>query len=318
MVQSVGREDLAFDQTEVGADVGGAGFVVDLGMPNGVETVFVGPRVEGGEIDVVDRFIVLNLVMQLDGVGASPEEGVARLKSRREVEGLDESTHGLVLLLELGPFAFPHDDDAVAFGEEGILFEEGGFVGIAHGLVVHLVACLVAVGKTFGASVPKAAVEFVDGLGDVVVPVHVIGFIPLEDHVFPTVTGVTDRHVGFSVEVCQPFQGCQGMGFALLVPTTDGFRGQLSFGHVFGAVEEVAGRGDGDTALEGVEPTDLFEFLTEHLARAFEQEHVRLAVGFEFLLKTEDVVGLVRVIPLVEISSSFDRHAFGIVVGLVG
>ena len=287
MVQSVGREDLAFDQTKVGTDVGGAGFVVDLGMPDRVETVFVGPRVEGGEIDVVDLFIVLDLVMQLDGVGASSEEGVARLESRREVEGLDESTHGLVLLLELGPLAFPHDDDVVAFGEEGILFEEGGFVGIAHGLVVHLVPRLVAVGETFGAPVPKAAVEFVDGLGDVVVPVHVVGFSTLEDHVFSTVTSVTDGHVGFPVEVRQPFQGRQGMGFALLVPAADGFRGQLSFGHVFGAVEEVAGRGDGDTALEGVEPTDLFEFLAEHLARAFEQEHVRFAVSHEFLLKLE-------------------------------
>ena len=165
---------------------------------------------------------------------------------------------------------------------------------------------------------PKAAVEFVDGVGVGIVPVHVIGFGALEDHVFPTVTGVTDAHVGFPVEVRQPFQGRQGMGFALLVPSTDGFRGQLSFGHVFGAVEEVAGRGDGDTSLEGVEPADLFEFLAEHLARAFEQEHVRFAVSHEFLLKVEDVVGLVRVVPLVEVSSSFDRHAFGIVVGLVG
>ena len=108
------------------------------------------------------------------------------------------------------------------------------------------------------------------------------------------------------------------MGFALLVPATDGFRGQLSFGHVFGAVEEVAGQGDGDAPLEGVEPTDLLELLTEHLASAFEQEHVRFAIGHEFLLKVEDVLGIVRVVPLVEFSSSFDRHAFGIVVGLVG
>ena len=318
MVESVGREDLAFDQTKVRADVGGAGFVEDLGMSYGVEAVFVGPGVEGGEINVVDLFISLDLVIQLDGVGATAEEGVTRLESGREVEGLDESTHGLVGLFELGPFAFPHDDDAVAFGEEGILFEAGGFVGIPHGLVVHLVPRFVAVGETSGAPVPEAAVEFVDGLGDVVVPVHVIVFGALEDDVLSAVAGVTNVHVGFPVLVRQPFEGRQGMGFALLVPTTDGFRGQLSFGHVFGAVEEVAGRGDGDTALEGVEPADLFEFLTEDLARAFEQEHVRFAVSHEFLLKVENVPGLVRVVPLVELSSSLDGHAFGIVVGLVG
>ena len=287
-------------------------------MADRVQTVFVGPRVEGGEIEVVDLFPVLDHVIQLDGVGASPEEGVARLEPGCEVKGLDESTHALVLLLELGPFPFPHDDDAVPFGEEGILFEDGGFVGITHGLIVHLVPRLVAVGKTFGAPVPKATVEFVDGLGGFIVPVHVIGFGALEDHVFPAVAGVTNVHVGFSVLVRQPFQGHEGMGFALLVPATDGFRGQLTFGHVFGAVEEVAGRGDGDASFEGVEPTDLFEFLAEHLAGAFEQEHVRFAIGYEFLLKVKDVPGLVRVVPLVEVSSSFDRHAFGIVVGLVG
>ena len=287
-------------------------------MTDRVQTVFVGPRVEGREIEVVDLFPVLDHVIQFDGIGASSKEGIARLEPGCEVEGLDESTHALVLLLELGPFAFPHDDDAVPFGEEGILFEDGGFVDIPHGLIVHLVPRLVAVGKTSGAPVPKAAVEFVDGLGDFIVPVYVIGFGALEDHVFPTVASVTNVHVGFSVLVRQPFQGRVGMGFGLGVPTTDGFRSQLTFGHVFGAVEEVAGRGDGDASFEGVEPTDLFEFLAEHLAGAFEQEHVRVAVGHEFLLKVKDVPGLVRIVPLVEVSSSFHRHAFGIVVGLVG
>ena len=176
-------------------------------MSNRVETVFVGPRVEGGEIGVVDLFIVLDHVMELDGVGASPEEGVAPSEPGHEFEGLDELTHGLVLLLEFGPLAFPHDDDAVAFSKEGILFENGGFVHVPHGLVVHLVPRLVPAGKTSGAPVPKAAVEFVDGVGVGIVPVHVIGFGALEDHVFPTITGVTNAHVGFSVLVRQPFQG---------------------------------------------------------------------------------------------------------------
>ena len=318
MVQSVGREDLAFHYAKVGGDVGGAGFVDDDGMPDRVHTVFVGPRVEGVEIEVVDLFPVLDLVIQLDGVRTSPEEGVARLEPGDEFEGVHESTYALVVLLELGPLAFPHDDDVVAFGEEGILFVDGGFVDIAHGLVAHLVARLVPVGKTFGTPVPKATIEFVDGLGGFIVPVHVIGFGALEDHVFPTVAGVTNVHVGFPVLVRQPFQGRVGMGFGLGVPTTDGFRGQLAFGHVFGAVEEVAGRGDGDASFEGIEPTDLFEFLGEHLAGAFEQEHIRFAVSHEFLLKVKDALEIVCAVPLVEVSSSFDRHAFGIVVGLVG
>ena len=287
-------------------------------MTDRVETVFVGPRVEGREIEVIDLFPVLDRVIQLDSIGASPEEAVTRLEPGHEFEGVHESTHALVLLLELGPLAFPHDDHVVAFGEEGILFEDGGFVHVAHGLVVHLVPRLVAVRKTPGAPVPEATVEFVDGVRGFIVAVHVIGFGTLEDHVFPTVAGMTNGHVGFSVLVRQPFQSRQGMGFALLVPSTDGFRGQLSFGHVFGAVEEVARRGDGDATFEGVEPADLFEFLAEHLTSPFEQEHVRFAVGHEFILKVKNVPGLVRVVPLVEFSSSLRGYAFGIVVGLVG
>ena len=287
-------------------------------MPDRVETVFVGPRVKGREIEVVDLFPALHHVIQLDGIGASPEEGISRLKSGHQFKGLDELTHGLVLLLEFGPIAFPHRDDVVPFGEKGILFEDGGFVHIAHGLIAHLVPRLVPIGETPWAPVPKAAVEFVDGVSVSSVAVHVVGFGALEDHVFPTVTGVTDAHVGFPVQVRQPFQGRKGMGFALSVPSTDGFRGQAAFGHVLGAVEEVAGRGDGDASFEGVEPADLFKFLAEHLAGAFEQEHVRFAVGDEFLLKIKNEPGIVCVVPLVEVSGSLDGHAFGIVVGLVG
>ena len=318
MVESVGREDLAFHYAKVRGDVSGAGFVDDDGMPDRVHTVFVGPRVEGREIEVVDLFPVLDHVIQFDGVGASPKESVARLKPGHEFKGVHESTHALILLFELVPLAFPHDDDVVPFGEEGILFEEGGLVGVAHGLVAHLVTRLVAVGKTFRTPVPKAAVEFVHSLGGFIVPVHVVGFGALEDHVFSAVAGVTNVHVGFPVLIRQPFQGWEGMGFALGVPTTDGFRSQLAFGHVFGAVEEVAGRGDGDAPFEGVEPADLFKFLAEHLAGAFEEEHIRVAVSHEFLLKVKDVPGLVCIVPLVEFSGAFDRHAFGIVVGLVG
>ena len=107
MVQSVGREDLAFDQTEVRGDVGGTGFVDDDGMSDRVETVFVGPRVEGREIEVVDLFPVLDHVIQLDGIGASPEEGVSRLEPGHEFKGLDELTHALVLLLEFVPTRIP-------------------------------------------------------------------------------------------------------------------------------------------------------------------------------------------------------------------
>ena len=116
----------------------------------------------------------------------------------------------------------------------------GGFVDVAHALIVHLVKHGITVRVTLGAPVPKAAVEFIDDAGVFVVPVHVISLVAVSDHVFTPVTHVSNVDVGFGVEVRQPFQSCVGMGFALSMPTTDPFGGQLSFGHVFGAVEEIA------------------------------------------------------------------------------
>ena len=118
---------------------------------------------------------------------------------------------------------------------------------------------------------PKAAVEFVDDASVFVVPVHVIRFVPVMDHVFAAITRVSNVDVGFSVEVRQPFQSREGMGFTLSVPTADRFGGQFFLGHVFGAVEQIASRGDGDAPFEWIESTNGLEFLAEDFTGPFEQ-----------------------------------------------
>ena len=123
---------------------------------------------------------------------------------------------------------------------------------------------------TLGASVPKAAVKFVDDAGVFVVTVHVITLGPVMDHMFTAITRVSNVNVRFGVEVRQPFQSREGMGFTLSVPTADRFGGQFFLGHVFGAVEEIASRGDGDTPFEWIESTDGLEFLAEDFAGLFE------------------------------------------------
>ena len=128
----------------------------------------------------------------------------------------------------------------------------------------------ITVRVTLGAPVPKATVEFVDDVGVFVVPVHVISLGSVMDHVFTAITRVSNVNVGFSVEVRQPFQSREGMGFTLSSPTTDRFGGQFFLGHVFGAVEEITSRGDGDTPFKWIESTDSLEFLAEHFAGPFE------------------------------------------------
>ena len=156
-----------------------------------VQTILVGPRVERGEVVVVNIFSLLGHVVEFDSVGATTEKGISGLEPGHEFEGIDQGTDRLVFSLQEFPFALPHDDDAVTQGEQGMFFASGGFV--------------------------------------------------------TTVAGVSNVDVGFGVEVRQPFQGREGMGFALRVPTADRFGGQLSFGHVLGAVEQIASRGDGNT-----------------------------------------------------------------------
>ena len=86
MVQTVGGKHLAFDQTKVRGNVGASGFVLDLGMTHGIETVFVGPRVEGREIIVVDFFSVDDQMMELDGVGPPTKERVSGLEPRHKTQ----------------------------------------------------------------------------------------------------------------------------------------------------------------------------------------------------------------------------------------
>ena len=117
---------------------------------------------------------------------------------------------------------------------------------------------------------PKAAVEFVDDAGVFVVPVHVIRFVAVTDHVFAAITRVSNVNVRFSVEVRQPFQSREGIGFTLSMPSADRFGGQFFLRHVFGAVEQIASRGDGDTPFKWIESTDGLEFLAEDFTGPFE------------------------------------------------
>ena len=114
-------------------------------MTDRVQTVFVGPGVEGGEIEVMDLFPVYHHVIQLDGIGASTEERISRFEPGDEFEGVDELAHGIVLLLDLFPFTFPHDHNTVTSGKQSIFLASGGLVHVTHGLVTHFVTRLVTV-----------------------------------------------------------------------------------------------------------------------------------------------------------------------------
>ena len=101
-----------------------------------VEAILVGPRVEGREVVVVDLFSLLGHVIRFDGVGATAKEGISGLEPGHEFEGIDDTANGFVVFLQLFPFALPHDDDTVPQREQDVFFTSGGFVGVAHALIV--------------------------------------------------------------------------------------------------------------------------------------------------------------------------------------
>ena len=56
MIQTEGWKNLAFHQPEIRRNVCPFGCTDDDGMTERVQTVFVGPGVEGGEIEVINLF----------------------------------------------------------------------------------------------------------------------------------------------------------------------------------------------------------------------------------------------------------------------
>ena len=232
-------------------------------------------------------------------------------------KGVHKRPHGVIAFLVFFPFTLPYDDDTVAHGEKSVYSTSGGFVDVTHGLITHLVTRFIEVRVTLGTSVPKTPVEFKHDVGVGVVPVHVEGFATLTNHVFPSIASVTNVTTVGVIQIGQPFQGCVGIQFALSMPSTDGFGGQLTFWHVFGAVEEIAGGGDGDTVFQGIETADQFVFLTKDLAGPFEQQHIGFAICQEFGLEIKDVLGIVLRVPSFEFLHSWNGHAMRIVVCLV-
>ena len=67
MVQILWGQDGTCGKPEVQRQVGGTRFVKERGMPDGITTVLVPPRVETGEIIVPDIFFALNMMVECDG-----------------------------------------------------------------------------------------------------------------------------------------------------------------------------------------------------------------------------------------------------------
>ena len=102
------------------------------------------------------------------------------------------------------------------------------------------------------------------------------------------------------------------------MPAARRFGSDLVGGDEFLPPESVAGGGDGDAFLHGIEVSFLFEFFAEFYASSFEEFDVGLAVRFHFAPQDELVVGSdFFSIPSFKLGFFLGGHAVGIVMGSI-
>ena len=57
MVELVRRKDLTFDEAKIGGDAGMSGFIDEGGVSDWLESIFVNPRIERGDVDITDLLV---------------------------------------------------------------------------------------------------------------------------------------------------------------------------------------------------------------------------------------------------------------------
>ena len=167
----------------------------DLGVSGWVCPIFVCPQVQGCHVDVFDLFVFASNVMQFDGIGATPEEGVSGLKWFNEFEGVEEVTELGVGLDFLVPVAFPHDFNVVPSLSQGLLFVLSGLVDFWEGTVRVTDGMPVTLTrKACATPMSKTSVEFVHGgaLSDGIAGVEPVHQVPVLHAHFTPVSSGTD------------------------------------------------------------------------------------------------------------------------------
>ena len=213
------------DETKVLADVGVTRGGDEGRMPFRVDTGFVDPGVQGGDIDVMDLLSGGDTMVQLDGIGTSSTEGVAGIQGVCELKLVHKCTDIRGGVFEPSPFTFPHLNDRVPLVFEPLDLLLGGLVDILQGPIKVAYMGFVAVGITRQTSMGETPLKFVHGPGVVTVAIHEAN---RGDAKF---AGIADMlNVIFLGTPGEPFDGDSGLVDAI-APTTDGFTGDTVRDH---------------------------------------------------------------------------------------
>ena len=138
----------------------------------GYTQVFVDPRVQGGDIDVMDLLTGGDMMVQFDGIGTTSTEGVAGIEQVDELKVLHKRADVRRGVFEAVPFAFPHFHHVASEGSKLVDFLLGGLVHILHGPIIVTHMFFVTVEIMVGTSMGEATLKFVHGVRVWAVAVH--------------------------------------------------------------------------------------------------------------------------------------------------
>ena len=96
------------DDPKVDVDVRVTRLRDEARMSFGVHTGFVDPRAQGGVVDVMDLLTQGHAMVEFDGIGTTPKEGVTRVERFREMQGIHKRLDVRRRFFEVAPFASPH------------------------------------------------------------------------------------------------------------------------------------------------------------------------------------------------------------------
>ena len=99
------------------------------------------------------------MMVQLDRIGSTATEGVPWIQRVEKFESVDIGLDVWVAGFHLIPLTFPDLNGGVAFGADFLDPLLGLFVNIVHGTIEQALVFLVADRITFGATMPKTAVD---------------------------------------------------------------------------------------------------------------------------------------------------------------
>ena len=161
-------------------------------MTDWVRTVFVDPRVQGGDIHIAYFLPLPSHGMQGHRAGSTPKKGLARFQGCDQIEGSQKLRYSGLVVDQSVLVTLPHFDHRVARSEQSHAFGERGLIEFLHGSIRRGIMLGVSAGITAGTTMVETPMNLVDGLGQRIVAINEITVDDGPDGLFAPVTDVSN------------------------------------------------------------------------------------------------------------------------------